>query len=349
MFDFANPHLLYLLLTCVAVAGLYVLARAARRRKLRRFGRPDVVEALMPEASRYKPAIKIVLEVLALAALVIVLARPRAGQKEQEARVDGIEVMIAFDVSNSMLASSSDDPAGISRLDRSRLVLEKLIDRLHNDKVGLVIFAGDAKTQLPLTTDFYSAKMYLNELQPGMIANQGTDISMAIDMAMNGFSADEDTRKAIILITDSEDHEGEAIETAKLAKENGIQVNVVGVGSAKGAPIPMSGRSGDYLRDMQGNVVTTTINEELGKQLAEAAGGVYVNAAASSALEDLESKLDSLEKSEFNRISYTAGADISPTIRSNVPFFRSLRLHVYISRKKRLSIILLISPAKAST
>ena len=184
---------------------------------------------------------------LALAALVIVLARPRAGQKEQEARVDGIEVMIAFDVSNSMLASSSDDPAGISRLDRSRLVLEKLIDRLHNDKVGLVIFAGDAKTQLPLTTDFYSAKMYLNELQPGMIANQGTDISMAIDMAMNGFSADEDTRKAIILITDSEDHEGEAIETAKLAKENGIQVNVVGVGSAKGAPIPMSGRSGDYL------------------------------------------------------------------------------------------------------
>jgi len=313
MFDFANPHLLYLLLTCVAVAGLYVLARAARRRKLRRFGRPEVVEALMPEASRYKPAIKIVLEVLALAALVIVLARPRAGQKEQEARVDGIEVMIAFDVSNSMLASSSDDPAGISRLDRSRLVLEKLIDRLHNDKVGLVIFAGDAKTQLPLTTDFYSAKMYLNELQPGMIANQGTDISMAIDMAMNGFSADEDTRKAIILITDSEDHEGEAIEAAKLAKENGIQVNVVGVGSAKGAPIPMSGRSGDYLRDMQGNVVTATINEELGKQLAEAAGGVYVNAAASSALEDLESKLDSLEKSEFNRISYTAGAEQFPT------------------------------------
>ena len=313
MFDFANPHLLYLLLTCVAVAGLYVLARAARRRKLRRFGRPEVVEALMPEASRYKPAIKIVLEVLALAALVIVLARPRAGQKEQEARVDGIEVMIAFDVSNSMLASSSDDPAGISRLDRSRLVLEKLIDRLHNDKVGLVIFAGDAKTQLPLTTDFYSAKMYLNELQPGMIANQGTDISMAIDMAMNGFSADEDTRKAIILITDSEDHEGEAIEAAKLAKENGIQVNVVGVGSAKGAPIPMSGRSGDYLRDMQGNVVTTTINEELGKQLAEAAGGVYVNAAASSALEDLESKLDSLEKSEFTRISSTAGAEQFPT------------------------------------
>ena len=286
MFDFANPHLLYLLLTCVAAVVLYVLARAARRRKLRRFGRPEVVETLMPEASRYKPTIKIVLEVLALAALVIVLARPRAGQKEEEARVDGIEVMIAFDVSNSMLASASDDPQGISRLDRSRLVLEKLIDRLHNDKVGLVIFAGDAKTQLPLTTDFYSAKMYLNELEPGMIANQGTDLSMAIDMAMNGFSPDEDTRKAIILITDSEDHEGEALDAAKMAKENNIQVNIV---------------------------VTTTINEELARQLAEAGGGVYVNAASSSALEDLEAQLDTLEKSEFNRVSYTAGAEQFPT------------------------------------
>jgi len=267
----------------------------------------------MPEASRYKPTIKIVLETVALAALVIVLARPRAGQKEQEARVNGIEVMIAFDVSNSMLASASDDPGGISRLDRSRLVLEKLVDRLHNDKVGLVIFAGDAKTQLPLTTDFYSAKMYLSELEPGMMSNQGTDISEAINMAMNGFSPDEDTRKAIIVITDSEDHEGEAIDAAKMAKENNIQVNIVGVGSAKGAPIPMPGQKGEYLRDMAGNVVTTTINEELGKQLAEAGDGIYVNAASSSALEDLENKLDSLEKSEFNRVSYTAGAEQFPT------------------------------------
>ena len=313
MFDFANPHLLYLLLACVAVVALYVMARSSRRRKLRRFGRPEVIAALMPEASKYKPTIKIVLEVLALAALVVVLARPRAGQKEQEARVDGIEVMIAFDVSNSMLASASDDPGGISRLDRSRLVLEKLIDRLHNDKVGLVIFAGDAKTQMPLTTDFYTAKMYLNELQPGMMANQGTDIAAAINMAMNGFSPDEDTHKAIILITDSEDHEGEAIEAAKMARENGIQVDVVGVGSAKGAPIPMPGRKGDYLRDREGNVVTTTINEELGRELVEAGDGVYVNAASSSALEDLEGQLDTLEKSQFSKVQYSAGAEQFPT------------------------------------
>lgn len=313
MFDFANPHLLYLLLTCVGVGVLYALARASRRRKLRRFGRADVIASLMPEASPYKPTIKIVLEVLALAALVIVLARPRAGQKQQEARVDGIEVMIAFDVSNSMLASSSDDPQGISRLDRSRLVLEKLIDKLHNDKVGLIIFAGDAKTQLPLTTDFYSAKMYLNELQPGMIANQGTDIAMAINMAVDGFSSDEDNRKAIILITDSEDHEGEAIEAAKMAAENGIQVDVVGVGSAKGAPIPVAGRQGEYMTDAQGNTVTTTINEQLAKQIAEAGDGIYVNAASGSALEDLQKKLDTLETKEFKRVSYSAGAEQFPT------------------------------------
>lgn len=313
MFDFAYPHLLYLLLLCAAFAGLYAMARASRRRKLRRFGRADVIGALMPEASRYKPTIKIVLELMALAALVVVLARPRAGQKEQEARVDGIEVMIAFDVSNSMLASATDDPAGISRLDRSRLVLEKLIDRLHNDKVGLVVFAGDAKTQLPLTTDFYSAKMYLNELTPGMMTYQGTDIAGAINMAMNGFSADEDTHKAIILITDSEDHEGEAIEAARLARENGIQVDVVGVGSAKGAPIPLPGRQGDYMRDAQNNVVMTTINEKLGHELAEAGGGIYVNAASNSALEDLQNKLDTLEKSEFSRVAYSAGAEQFPT------------------------------------
>lgn len=313
MFDFANPHLLYLLLTCVAAGGLYALARAARRRKLRRFGRPEVVEALMPEASRYKPTVKIVLEVIALATLVVVLARPRAGQKQQEARVDGIEVMIAFDVSNSMLASSSDDPQGISRLDRSRLVLEKLINSLSNDKVGLVIFAGDAKTQLPLTTDFYSAKMYLNELEPGMIANQGTDIAMAINMAADGFSADEDTRKAIILITDSEDHEGEAVDAARMAAENGIQVDVVGVGSAKGAPIPVRGRTGEYMRDSEGNTVMTTINEELGQQIAKAGDGIYVNAASSSALETLQKKLDTLETKEFKRVSYSTGAEQFPT------------------------------------
>ncbi|MDE6135810.1 MAG: VWA domain-containing protein, partial [Muribaculaceae bacterium] len=225
MFDFAYPIYLYLLLLVPAFVVLFLAARAVRRARLRRFGRADVIASLMPDASRYTPAIKITLLMIALASLVICVARPRAGATMQQEQASGIEVMIAFDVSNSMLASSTERPDGVSRIDRARLLLEKLVDRLDNDKVGLVIFAGTSKMQMPLTSDFYSAKMYLNELTPGLISYQGTDIANAIKMAMNGFSPAEDMHKAIILITDSEDHEGAAIQAARLAAENGIQID----------------------------------------------------------------------------------------------------------------------------
>lgn len=312
MFDFAHPALLYLLFILPVMAGLYLLMRIARRHKLRRFGSPEVISHLMPEVSRYKPAIKITLELIALAALIIVLARPRAGETKQETTTSGIEIMIAFDVSNSMLASSNDDPNGISRLDRARLTLEKLVDKLDNDKVGLVVFAGEAKTQLPLTTDFYSAKMYLSELSPRLINAQGTSVSEAVNMSMNAFSPNDQVHKAIILITDSEDHEGEAVEASKIAAENGIQINVIGLGSAKGAPIPVQGKRGEYMRDAEGNIVTTTLNEPLAKQIAEAGKGIYVNGASSSALNDLQTQLDTLQKSEFARVNYTAGAEQFP-------------------------------------
>jgi Ca-activated chloride channel family protein len=155
--------------------------------------------------------------------------------------------------------------------------------------------------------------MYLNDLTPSMINFQGTDIAQAMKMAMNGFSPAEDVHKAIILITDAEDHEGAAIETAKAAADSGIQVNVVGLGSAKGAPIPVNSRKGEYLRDSEGQVVTTSINEELAKQIAEAGKGIYVNGGASNALNVLVAQLETLQKSEFKRVSYTAGAEQFPT------------------------------------
>lgn len=314
MFDFAYPQHLYLLGLVAVFALLYWWSRISRQNKLRRFGNPATVAFLMQDASRYTPTIKLVLQLIALVALVIVIARPRAGQKEQETTSSGIEVMIAFDVSNSMLASSNDAPDGISRLDRARLLLEKLVDKLDNDKVGLVIFAGESKMQLPLTNDFYSAKMYLNELSPELIYNQGTSLASAIKMSMNGFSPAQDVHKAIILITDAEDHEGAAIETAKLAAENGIQIDVIGLGSAKGAPIPVpGGKKGQYMTDMQGQTVLTTINESLGKQIAAAGDGIYVNGASSSALGDLTSQLDKLQKSEFKTVSYTTAAEQFPT------------------------------------
>ena len=311
MFDFAYPLHLYLLGLVVVFALLFVWARASRQRKLKRFGRPDVIEKLKPDASRYQPMIKITLCLLALAALVIVISRPRAGQKEQETSVNGIEIMIAFDVSNSMLASSTDDPNGISRLDRARLNLERLVDKLENDKVGMVIFAGEPKLQLPLTTDYISAKMYLNDLTPQLISYQGTSLAEAIKMSAESFSDSPDVHKAIILITDAEDHEGEAIEAAKAAADAGIQVDVIGLGSAKGAPIPLG--NGDFMRDADSKVVLTTIDEKIGKAIAEAGDGIYVNGASGSAISQLTDKLDQLEKSEFKRVNYKASAEQFPT------------------------------------
>ncbi len=312
MFDFANPYLLYLLWLIPALWGIYWLARIRRRKLLARFGRPDVIAHLMPDASRYKPAIKFCLRMIALLAIIIVLARPRAGERQQDKTVAGIEVMLAFDLSNSMLASATDDPEGTSRLDRARLVLEKMIDRLDNNKVGMVVFAGDAKTQLPMTTDFYTAKMYLGELNPSEMQYQGTSLAEAIRMSMNGFGPDENVHKAIVLITDAEDHEGEAIEAAKLAADNDIQLDVVSLGTEKGAPIPLPGAKGQYMRDYEGNIVNTATNSKLAEEIAKAGKGVVVNGAANDAVDRLVDQLETLQKSEFKHISYSAAAEQFP-------------------------------------
>lgn len=314
MFDFAYPQYLVLLASLIVVAALFWLAQMARKAKLKRFGKMSSIAPLMPEASKYKPRIKLVLELLALAAIVIVLARPRWGEKiPQQSRQEGIEIMIAFDVSNSMLASANDDPRGISRLDRARLLLEKLIDNLHNDKVGMVVFAGEAKTLMPLTTDYYTAKMYLSELSPSMVQMQGTSITDAINMSSKAFSKDENISKAIILITDAENHEGDALEAAKEAAKKGIQVDVIGVGSAKGVPIPINGSSDDYLRDREGQVVLTNFDQAAAEQLAEAGDGIFTNGSSSSALKTLVDALDSVDKTEFKRVQYKTSAEQFPT------------------------------------
>ncbi len=282
MFNFAYPTHLYLLAAVPLLALLFVAARYSRRAKLRRFGRLDVVDKMMPDASRYTPAVRIVLQCLALAMLVIAVARPRTEGTVKQETAAGIEIVVAFDLSNSMLASSTDRDRDATRLDRAKVVLERLFDRLENDKVGLVIFAGTSKVQLPVTSDFYTANMYLGELHPSMMAYQGTDIASSIRMAMNCFSGTEDMRKAIILITDSEDHEGEAVEAAGITDENGQPVH-------------------------------SALNENLAKEIANAGNGIYVNAAASSSLNELASHLETLQKSEFDTVVYSAAAEQFPT------------------------------------
>lgn len=311
MFNFAYPHLLYLLLILPVIYLLFYWAQVARKHKIKKFGQPAVLEPLMPERSPYKPYIKIILQMIAILALIIAIARPRSGEKEDVEDSRGIEVMITFDVSRSMLASSNDDPRGISRLDRAKHILDKLVDKLNNDKVGLIVFAGEAYTQLPLTTDYISAKMYLNSLSPNMIQTQGTAIGDAIGLAMNGFTSDETMSKAIILITDAEDHEGNADEMAKEAANKGIQINVIGVGSPNGNPIPLDNQ-GTYMKDREGNVVTTKLNEAVAASIAKTGNGIYVNGAQSSALNTLEESLDRLEKGDIQHIVYKASAEQFP-------------------------------------
>jgi len=310
--SFAYPHLLYLLFLLPAIFGLWCWSRLSRNAKLRRYGHPENLERLMPEYSKYMPAVKITLELLAMAALIIAVARPRAGEKEEVENTSGIEVMIAFDVSRSMLASSTDDPNGVSRLQRAKYLLNRLIDKLDNDKVGLIVFAGEAYTQLPITTDFLSARMYLDEINTEMVPTQGTAIGTAINMAINSFSSDTDISKAIIVITDGENHEGDAMEMADYAKSLGIEVDVIGVGSLKGAPIPIDARKGEFLKDASGAPVTTFLNETMAKEIASAGNGIYINGSGNKAVDTLVEQLDRIKKSDLQHISYKASAEQFP-------------------------------------
>lgn len=312
MFSFAYPELLYLLLLVPVMTGLFLLARMARKQKLEKYGHISTLTPLMPDASRYKPWIRLILQLIALIALVIAIARPRFGEKEETERSEGIEVMIAMDVSRSMLASSSDDPSGISRLERAKYILSRLIDKLDKDKVGLVVFAGEAYTQLPITTDFVSAKMYLNDITTDMVPSQGTAIGTAIGMALNAFTPDPDAGKAIIVITDGENHEGNAVEMAQQAKSRGVQVDVIGIGSTKGAPIPLNASRGEFLKDYNGQTVTTALNENMAREIASAGDGVYISGASSSALNELTSQLDNLRKAELTHVTYKASAEQFP-------------------------------------
>lgn len=303
MFSFAHIEYLYLLLLLPVVVVLFLMARRSRSRKLARFGRLAAVGDLMPDVSKYKPWIRLTVQLLLLAVVIIILARPRGGAKMTNTTVHGVEVMIALDVSNSMNAASDDNVQGISRLQRSKLVLEKLIDQLAGNKVGLVVFAGNAYMQMPLTADAQSAKMFLNGISTDMVPTQGTAIGAAVNMARRSFSKNPHTQKSIIVITDGENFEDDAIAAAKDAHKDGIQVNVVGIGSTTGSPIPME--NGQYLTDDEGKQVNTKLNEEVAQKIAQAGEGAYVNGSSSEAVSDLHESLKKLSKSDLGSYTYT--------------------------------------------
>ena len=301
MFRFANIELLWLLVTIPFFVAAYIAYTRHKRRQLEAFGDAELMESLMPNASRVRPTVKFAIVMVALTLLIFAAARPQFGQSERTEKRQGIEAIVALDISNSMLA----EDVAPNRLDRAKQMLSKLMDNMSNDKVGLVVFAGDAFVQLPITCDYVSAKMFLNSIKPELIKTQGTAIGQALSTSIRCFGEQSDASRAIILITDGENHEDDAVAVAKRAKEEGIQVLVVGIGKPEGSPIPLPGTN-SFRKDRNGNVVVSKLNEEMCREIAQAGGGIYVRCDNSNtATKAIQKELDKLATQEIETQVFT--------------------------------------------
>ena len=301
MFRFEDPIYLYLLLLIPLLAVIRFITSRRQKKRLRKFGDPKLLRELMPDLSRWRPSVKFWLLEGALALLILMLARPQMGTRISHEKRTGIETIICLDISNSMRA----EDVTPSRLDRAKMMVENLVDHFTDDKIGLIVFAGDAFVQLPITSDYVSAKMFLSNIDPSMIATQGTDVARAVEMATHSFTQEKGIGKAIIVITDGEDHEGGAVEAAEAAKKAGMRVYMLGIGSAKGAPIPIPGTS-DYMTDNTGQTVMSALNEDMCKQIAAAGGGAYIHVENNSRAQDLlDEELDKLSKKETQTTIYS--------------------------------------------
>lgn len=298
---FADPTYLYLLIILPFLAAFYFYSNYRRKKNIRKFGDPELLSKLMPDVSKYRPDVKFWLTLTALALTVFLLARPQFGSKSETVKRKGVEVVIALDISNSMLAQD----VAPSRLEKSKKLISKLVDEFDNDKVGLIVFAGDAFTQLPITSDYISAKMFLESIDPSLITTQGTAVGKAIDVAMRSFTPQEGVGRAIVIITDGENHEGGAVEAAKEAAAKGIRVFVLGVGSPEGSPIPVEGTN-EFRKDNQGNVIITRLNEQMCQEIAQAGDGMYIRVDNSnSAQRTLNNEISKMSKSDIESKVYT--------------------------------------------
>ncbi|MBQ5485976.1 MAG: VWA domain-containing protein, partial [Bacteroidales bacterium] len=298
MIIFANPRYLWLLLLIPFFFLGLALWMRARRRELRKFGEEDLVNALMPSWSKSKRWVRAVLYSLAFFFFVIGLSRPQIGAKLSEHKAKGAEIMVVLDVSNSMLARDYTP----NRLERAKLAISRIVDKLQGDRIGLVIFAGESFIQLPITTDYVSAKVFLNSISTESVPIQGTDLSQALMMSAQSFSSQSGNSRAIIVISDGEDHEGDAVETAKAVAEEGIRIYTIGVGSTAGQPITVNG---SLLRDKQGNIVVTKLNEQILKEIASVGNGEYVKAGNSEfGLNPILEDIKNIEKKEFSSIVF---------------------------------------------
>ena len=300
MFRFEDPAYLYLLALIPLFIAIRLWGMHKRKKNLAKFGDKELLKQLMPDVSAKRRELKFWLTMSALALIIVMLARPQMGSKISQEKRNGIEVIISMDISNSMKA----EDVVPSRLDKSKLLVENMVDKFTDDKVGLVVFAGDAFVQLPITSDYVSAKMFLQNTDPSLIASQGTDLAKAIQISTNSFTHKDKIGRAIIVITDGEDHEGGVIEAAKAALKKGIRVFVLGVGSPNGTPIP-DGKGG-YMKDNTGQEVMSALNETMCKEVAQAGGGAYIHVDNSNvAQEQLNAELTKLQKGDMESVVYS--------------------------------------------
>ena len=301
MFRFEEPAYLYLLLLLPVCVALYLYSNYRKRKAIQKFGDPELIGNLMPDASRHRPDVKFTFVLAAIGLFAVLLARPQFGSKLETVKRQGVEVMIALDISNSMLAEDVQP----SRLEKAKRLVAQLVDRMQNDKVGMIVFAGDAFTQLPITSDYISAKMFLESIEPSLITKQGTAIAAAINLASRSFTPQEGVGRAIIVITDGDNHEGGVSEAIKNVTDKGIQVNVLGVGMPDGAPIPIEGTN-DYRRDREGNVIVTRLNEPMCQEIAKEGKGIYVRVDnTNNAQRAISKEIDKMAKSDVETQVYT--------------------------------------------
>ena len=298
MFQFANPHILWLLIIIPVMVVVLIAISQLRKRNLAKFGNIHILQELMPEISQWRVKTKSALFLTAVAVVIIAAARPQFGSKLKEQKSQGIEMMLVVDISNSMLA----EDFAPNRLDRTRYAIDKLFSTLEQDRVGLVVFAGEAKVQLPITTDYRMARSFVKRISPSLVSVQGTEIGQALDLASLSFSQNRDAGRVMILITDGETHDSSALDAAKRAAEQGIKIFAIGIGTPEGAPVKVDG---EFIKDEDDQMVVSRLNEELLQQITAATDGGYIRTTnAAFGLEEIVAEIEKLEKGELTTLRF---------------------------------------------
>lgn len=304
MFRFENPYFLYLLAIIPLMWFGQLIFHFWRKRKLHSTIDPELIKKLVPMRSKSKIWIKLSVYSLALAATIFAVANPQSGSKTEEVKRKGIDIMIALDISNSMEA----EDLSPNRLERAKRSIQELYTYLKSDRVGIVVFAGEAFVQLPITTDYSAAKLFLNSINTELIATQGTDIGAAIDLCLKSFDPKSPTAKSIILISDGENHEESAMKALDRAKEMGVVVNTIGMGSVDGAPIPIysHGSRVGFRQSKDGSTVVTKLDETMLRTMAEKTGGIFIRASnAQSGMSYVFDEIEKMEKVDIGTKIYT--------------------------------------------